>query len=87
MMVYEPENNPAAPTPHIARPMIRAVELGAAPVRSRLSAKRLLSTKEEQNSGEEGRRKRTADYTAQLEEEEGGEISPLKREEGVQVTP
>jgi hypothetical protein len=31
IMVYEPEKRPAAPIPHIARPMIRAVELGAAP--------------------------------------------------------
>jgi hypothetical protein len=31
MMVCEPENSPAAPIPHIARPMIKATELGAAP--------------------------------------------------------
>jgi hypothetical protein len=32
MMVYEPAKRPAAPIPHIARPSIRAKELGAAPV-------------------------------------------------------
>ena len=31
MIVYEPAKRPAAPMPHIARPMMRATELGAAP--------------------------------------------------------
>lgn len=31
IIVYEPAKRPAAPMPHIARPMMRATELGAAP--------------------------------------------------------
>lgn len=31
IIVYEPAKRPAAPTPHTARPIIRATELGAAP--------------------------------------------------------
>jgi hypothetical protein len=45
MMVYEPENSPAAPTPHIARPMIKAVEFGAAPQITLPSSKKKMEVR------------------------------------------
>jgi hypothetical protein len=44
-MVYEPEKRPAAPIPHIARPMIRAVELGAAPQITLPSSKKKMEVR------------------------------------------
>lgn len=74
IIVYEPANKPAAPTPQIARPMIRATELGAAPNTFQKSVFWLLS----RANGEKGRgKKRTAHHAAQLEKPNRNKIGPF----------
>lgn len=66
IIAYEPEKSPAAPVPQSARPTIKAVELGASPVRALLAMPR--TGRCEVQSGP------TAEQTADFEEHNSPEI-------------